>query len=34
MKKEKINAINSVKVIVSPWQKGFTCGIKWIVNLK
>ena len=26
-KKEKINAINSVKVIVSPWQKGFTCGI-------
>ena len=27
MKKEKINAINSVKVIVSPWQKGFTCGI-------
>ena len=27
MKKEKISAINSVKVIVSPWQKGFTCGI-------
>ena len=27
MKKEKINVINSVKVIVSPWQKGFTCGI-------
>ena len=27
MKKEKINAINSVKVIVSPWQKGFHCGI-------
>ena len=26
-KKEKISAINSVKVIVSPWQKGFTCGI-------
>ena len=28
MKKiSKISAINSVKVIVSPWQKGFTCGI-------
>ena len=28
MKKiDKISAINSVKVIVSPWQKGFTCGI-------
>ncbi len=28
MKKiNKISAINSVKVIVSPWQKGFTCGI-------
>ena len=26
-KKDKINAINAVKVIVSPWQKGFTCGI-------
>ena len=26
-KKDKISAINSVKVIVSPWQKGFTCGI-------
>ena len=24
-KKDKISAINSVKVIVSPWQKGFTC---------
>ena len=23
----KISAINSVKVIVSPWQKGFHCGI-------
>ena len=22
-----INAINSVKVIVTPWEKGFTCGI-------
>ena len=28
MKKiNKVNAINSVKVIVSPWQKGFHCGI-------
>ena len=26
-KSDKINYINSVKVIVSPWQKGFTCGI-------
>ena len=27
MKKDKISFINSVKVIVSPWQKGFQCGI-------
>jgi len=26
-KKDKINYINSVKVIVSPWQKGFQCSI-------
>ena len=26
-KKAKINYINSVKVIVSPWQKGFQCSI-------
>ena len=26
-KKNKLNAINSVKVIVTPWEKGFTCGI-------
>jgi len=26
-KKDKLNLINSVKVIVSPWQKGFHCGI-------
>ena len=26
-KKEKLNAINSVKVIITPWEKGFTCGI-------
>tara|TARA_R100000093_G_C1880016_1_gene53853 strand:+ start:207 stop:542 length:336 start_codon:yes stop_codon:yes gene_type:complete len=27
MKKDKLNLINSIKVLVSPWQKGFTCGI-------
>tara|TARA_R100001440_G_scaffold26967_3_gene44392 strand:- start:1143 stop:1475 length:333 start_codon:yes stop_codon:yes gene_type:complete len=27
MKKGKISYVNSVKVIVSPWQKGFHCGI-------
>ena len=26
-KKNNISVVNSVKVIVSPWQKGFTCGI-------
>ena len=26
-KKNKFNLINSIKVLVSPWQKGFTCGI-------
>jgi len=26
-KKNKLNPINSVKVIVTPWEKGFTCGI-------
>ena len=26
-KNDKINYINSVKVIVSPWQKGFNCSI-------
>lgn len=26
-KKNKVNVINSVKVIITPWQKGFTCGI-------
>ena len=26
-KKTDLSFINSVKVIVSPWQKGFTCGI-------
>ena len=25
--KDKLSLINSVKVIVAPWQKGFTCGI-------
>ena len=27
MKKNKTNYINSIKVLVSPWEKGFTCGI-------
>ena len=27
MKKNKVSYINSVNVIVSPWQKGFHCGI-------
>ena len=26
-KKEKYSLINSIKVIITPWQKGFTCGI-------
>ena len=26
-KKSNLSFINSVKVIVSPWQKGFQCGI-------
>ena len=26
-KKENFNLVNSLKVLVSPWQKGFTCGI-------
>ena len=26
-KKSKLNLINAVKVIITPWQKGFTCGI-------
>ena len=26
-KQDKINYINSVKVIVTPWQKGFNCSI-------
>ena len=25
--KDKLSLINSVKVIVAPWQKGFTCGV-------
>ena len=27
MKKNKTNYLNSVKVLVSPWQKGFHCSI-------
>ena len=26
-KKDGLSLINSIKVLVSPWQKGFTCGI-------
>ena len=26
-KKDKISLLNSIKVLVAPWQKGFTCGI-------
>ena len=27
MKKNEYNLLNSIKVIVSPWDGGFTCGI-------
>ena len=33
-KSDKINYINSVKVIVSPWQKGFNCSIMMDSNSK
>ena len=33
-KNEKFDVINSVKIIVSPWQKGFTCGIIMDSNSK
>jgi hypothetical protein len=26
-KKESLSLLNSIKVLISPWQKGFTCGI-------
>ena len=26
-KDKKFNALNSIKVLISPWEKGFTCGI-------
>tara|TARA_B100001939_G_scaffold3649_1_gene3456 strand:- start:170 stop:508 length:339 start_codon:yes stop_codon:yes gene_type:complete len=26
-KDKKVNVLNSIKVLVSPWEKGFTCGI-------
>jgi len=26
-KKDTMSLLNSIKVLVSPWQKGFTCGI-------
>ena len=26
-KDKKFNVLNSIKVLVTPWEKGFTCGI-------
>ena len=26
-KEKKFNVLNSIKVLVTPWEKGFTCGI-------
>ena len=26
-KDKKLNLLNSIKVLISPWDKGFTCGI-------
>ena len=35
MKKEnKLSIINSIQVLVSPWEKGFTCGIMLNENSK
>jgi hypothetical protein len=31
-KEKKINETNSIKVLVTPWEKGFTCGI--VINSK
>tara|TARA_Y100000816_G_scaffold245159_1_gene193054 strand:- start:1784 stop:2125 length:342 start_codon:yes stop_codon:yes gene_type:complete len=25
--KDKLDIINSIKVLISPWEKGFTCGL-------
>ena len=27
MKDKKFDVLNSIKVLVTPWEKGFTCGI-------
>tara|TARA_R110000744_G_scaffold96605_2_gene186675 strand:- start:101 stop:433 length:333 start_codon:yes stop_codon:yes gene_type:complete len=27
IKDKKFDALNSIKVLISPWDKGFTCGI-------
>ena len=27
MRKKKFDAENAIKVLVTPWDKGFTCGI-------
>ena len=32
--KDKMMLINSIKVLVSPWEKGFTCGIIMDSNSK
>ena len=26
-KDKKFDLLNSIKVLISPWEKGFTCGI-------
>ena len=33
-KKNKLSIINSIQVLVSPWEKGFTCGIMLNENSK
>ena len=33
-KKDKLNSINAVKVIITPCEKGFTCGIIMDSNSK
>ena len=27
IKDKKFNILNSIKVLITPWEKGFTCGI-------
>ena len=33
-KKDGLSLINSIKVLVSPWDKGFTCGIIMVSRTK